>query len=148
MRRAAALVLLSLACGCATRTVVSYQTAVVIAPAKEPGRYEVTAKIVRHVVRERSQLLWGGVSRKTAVLAAPTVTCEPGRRATCTVAASDGGGLRLEAYIARKDESKPTTCTLTIQQAGAVASSTSLRVPPLADPLPRGAAPRPPRGRG
>ena len=119
--------------GCASKTAVSYQTAIEIAPSDEPGQYDVAARVVREIVKERSSLLWSGGSRRIERVGAPRLTCEPGKAASCTVTTADGEtGVLLEAYIAKQDEKRKSTCSLTVKKDGKVVNVTDLFLPPLA----------------
>ena len=120
------------ACGCATTARLSYHTTIRITPAKQAGRYDVAARVVRETVTERVSLLGSRRSRETDVFIAPTMTCEPGKQAACTVAGSDKADvMRLEAYIARADEPRTTTCFLTVRKGQRTVITTSVSVPPL-----------------
>lgn len=124
------LVLCCAACGCASKTFVSYQTTVQIEPAKEAGRYSVVARIAREVTEERVSLLGSGRSRRTTVLTAPKLICQPGTPASVNVDSEDGSdSILVEATITRPGEKKPTTCFVALKEEGRLVSVTSVRVP-------------------
>jgi len=113
------LVLGCAACGCASKTLVSYYTTVQIEPADKPGQYRILGRFVIETAKQRASLFGSGRSRRTTVLTTPKLICQAGQRASCTVGTEDeSNNVLVEAYIARKGDPKPTTCFITVKEHG------------------------------
>ena len=117
-----ALIICLAACGCTTR--YTYSALVQIAPAEEPGKFNVAAR-----VRERADS-WTGFS--VSELPAPLLTCEPGKlvRGTEAVEGTDVE-VSLEARIAVAGEDEQTNCLLTVRRGVRAVAAQRILLPPL-----------------
>ncbi|MFO7899994.1 MAG: hypothetical protein R6V58_13155 [Planctomycetota bacterium] len=136
------LLLLCVACGCATHTQVTYHAAVDVRPGEEAGQYEVDGRVTEVTRTERSGFI-ARASQKTRLLTCPTMIVEAGKRGAVTVTPDDGPhALKMEAHIAGPGSPDPTVCSLTVRRGKAIlAGSTFTLHHTRADAATRSAAP-------
>lgn len=115
-----ALIVCLAVCGCATKR--TYSILVEIAPAKEPGKFNVAAR-----VREKSSNWYHFGVRE---LNAPVLTCEPGKLVSGSET-THGAEVTIEARIAVAGEKKATECLLTIKRRGKIMASNRILLPAL-----------------